>query len=246
MGEVWARNRRLNFDKYYSASKSLDENLTNVPPGFSEAQWGAFVKMRTEDDKKVKVAQNQVNKKMQKRNHAGGSRHYSRYFEELEKETGKVPSRGEVWRRANKRVDGSWEDAAAEAMANRIQYYEDQGVPREEGYGDSYSLARRDLEPEYKGEHSGRVVVKGRSVTPSQLNCDPTSRVSGATSSRAQSVESRPDLESLIRSMQEEWQQRQQEWLQMSAAREADWQQREAAREAEWKQRYEQLENKVA
>ncbi|CAN0888601.1 hypothetical protein LINGRAHAP2_LOCUS15881, partial [Linum grandiflorum] len=46
--------------------------------------------------------------------------------------------------------------------------------------------------------------------------------------------------------MQEEWQQRQQEWLQMSAAREADWQQREAAREAEWKQRYEQLENKVA
>ncbi|CAN0899595.1 hypothetical protein LINGRAHAP2_LOCUS20368, partial [Linum grandiflorum] len=79
-----------------------------------------------------------------------------------------------------------------------------------------------------------------------QLNCDPTSRVSGATSSRAQSVESRPDLESLIRSMQEEWQQRQQEWLQMSAAREADWQQREAAREAEWKQRYEQLENKVA
>ncbi|CAN0856440.1 hypothetical protein LINGRAHAP2_LOCUS6490, partial [Linum grandiflorum] len=53
MGEVWARNRRLNFDKYYSASKSLDENLSNVPPGFSEAQWGAFVKMRTEDDKKV-------------------------------------------------------------------------------------------------------------------------------------------------------------------------------------------------
>ncbi|CAN1222224.1 hypothetical protein LINGRAPRIM_LOCUS516, partial [Linum grandiflorum] len=42
-----------------------------------------------------------------------------RYFEELEKETGKVPSRGEVWRRANKRVDGSWEDAAAEAMVNK-------------------------------------------------------------------------------------------------------------------------------
>ncbi|CAN0847802.1 hypothetical protein LINGRAHAP2_LOCUS5181 [Linum grandiflorum] len=144
MGEVWARNRCLNFDKYYSASKILDENLTNVPPGFSEAQWGAFMKMRTEDDNKVKVAKNQVNKKMQKRNHAGGSRHYSRYFEELEKDTGKVPSRGEVWRRANKRVDGSWEDPAAEAMENRIQYYEEEGVPREEGYGDSYSLARRD------------------------------------------------------------------------------------------------------
>ncbi|CAN0924932.1 hypothetical protein LINGRAHAP2_LOCUS34475, partial [Linum grandiflorum] len=78
IGDLLTRRQRTHFFLgISSASKSLDENLSNVPPGFSEAQWGAFVKMRTEDDKKVKVAQNQVNKKMQKRNHEGGSRHYS-------------------------------------------------------------------------------------------------------------------------------------------------------------------------
>ncbi|CAN0883955.1 hypothetical protein LINGRAHAP2_LOCUS14693 [Linum grandiflorum] len=116
-------------------------------------------------------------------------------------------------------------------LQNRILYYEEQGVPREEG------MVIPIVWHVVIWNHVTKESILGEWLLKVDLLHH--HRVSGATSSHAQYVESRPDIESLIRSMQEEWQQRQQEWLQMSAAREADWQQREAAKEAEWKQRYE-------
>ncbi|CAN1293933.1 hypothetical protein LINPERPRIM_LOCUS22250 [Linum perenne] len=116
-GDAWARNRCRLFNHYYSASRSLDDNLRATPEGVSEAQWGAFLKMRTDENKKKKVAQNKKNADKQKSHHAGGSRPYTRYHEELFLQTGKEPSRGEVWKRANVRPNGEWEDDLAAYIA---------------------------------------------------------------------------------------------------------------------------------
>ena len=62
------------------------------------------------------MKQNKENKEKQKRNHAGGSMSYAPYHEELFQKNDIVPSRGEVWRRANQRVDGSWKSPHAEAI----------------------------------------------------------------------------------------------------------------------------------
>ncbi|CAN1315407.1 hypothetical protein LINPERPRIM_LOCUS29703 [Linum perenne] len=109
-----------------------------------------------------KVAQNKKNADKQKSHHAGGSRPYTRYHEELFLQTGKEPSRGEVWKRANLRPNGEWEDDLAAYIAVC--------VTRVPSYGDSLDLAMRDADPQYKGEHSGRVRTMGISLTPSQVN----------------------------------------------------------------------------
>ncbi|CAN1796718.1 hypothetical protein LINPERHAP1_LOCUS21004 [Linum perenne] len=109
-----------------------------------------------------KVAQNKKNTDKQKSHHAGGSRLYTRYHEELFLQTGKEPSRGEWWKRANLRPNGEWEDDLAAYIA--------QGVTRVTGYGDSLDLTMRDADPQYKGEHSSRVRTMGISLTPSQVN----------------------------------------------------------------------------
>ncbi|CAN1317907.1 hypothetical protein LINPERPRIM_LOCUS30608, partial [Linum perenne] len=64
-----------------------------------------------------KVAQNKKNTDKQKSHHAGGSRLYTRYHEELFLQTGKEPSRGEWWKRANLRPNGEWEDDLAAYIA---------------------------------------------------------------------------------------------------------------------------------
>ncbi|CAN1127549.1 hypothetical protein LINPERPRIM_LOCUS29703 [Linum perenne] len=199
-GDAWARNRCRLFDHYYSASRSLDDNLRATPEGVSEAQWGAFLKMRTDENKKKKVAQNKKNADKQKSHHAGGSRPYTRYHEELFLQTGKEPSRGEVWKRANLRPNGEWEDDLAAYIAERIDYHEVQGVTRVPSYGDSLDLAMRDADPQYKGEHSGRVRTMGISLTPSQLILgESNSRVSGASVTSAYTSHGQVDYSAAAR-----------------------------------------------
>nr|KYP42605.1 Ankyrin repeat-containing protein At5g02620 family [Cajanus cajan] len=129
---------------------------------------------------KVKVELCRRNKEIRSKQvipHTGGSKANPRRRNELLLETGKVPSRGQLYIETHKRKDGSFVNDATKTIVEQIEVGLTQSIV-DESEVSSLDVVGRVLGP----EHSGRVRCMGLGVVPSNTFRNTRLRVSSLSS----------------------------------------------------------------
>ncbi|XP_028199378.1 uncharacterized protein LOC114383853 [Glycine soja] len=121
MGRKWAANRQSLWNEFNDPTKTRDEIIKNVPIGIDKDQWARFVHYRHKPSTLELCRRNKEIQSKQVIPHTGGSKANPRRRNELLLETGKLPSRGQLYIETHKRKDGSFVNEVAKTIAEQIE-----------------------------------------------------------------------------------------------------------------------------
>ncbi|KAL5124208.1 Cell division protein FtsZ 2-1, chloroplastic [Glycine soja] len=126
MRRKWAANRQSLWNEFNDPTKTRDEIIKNVPIGIDKDQWARFVHYRHKPSTLELCRRNKEIRRKQVIPHTGGSKANPRRRNELVMtlnllETGKLPSRGQLYIETHKRKDGSFVNEAAKTIAEQIE-----------------------------------------------------------------------------------------------------------------------------
>eukprot|EP00256_Glycine_max_P068742 XP_025983337.1 uncharacterized protein LOC102663364 [Glycine max] len=152
MRRKWAANRQSLWNEFNDPTKTRDEIIKNVPIGIDKDQWARFVHYRHKPSTLELCRRNKEIRRKQVIPHTGGSKANPRRRNELLLETGKLPSRGQLYIETHKRKDGSFVNEAAKTIAEQIEVGLTQSIV------DESEVSPLDAVGRVLGlEHSGRV-----------------------------------------------------------------------------------------
>ncbi|KAH1220968.1 hypothetical protein GmHk_12G034486 [Glycine max] len=152
MGRKWAANRQSLWNEFNDPTKTRDEIIKNVSIGIDKDQWAHFVHYRHKPSTLELCRRNKEIRSKQVIPHTGGSKANPRRRNELLLETGKLPSRGQLYIETHKRKDESFVNEAAKTIAEQIEVGLTQSIV------DESEVSPLDVVGRVLGlEHSGRV-----------------------------------------------------------------------------------------
>ncbi|KAH1257631.1 hypothetical protein GmHk_03G007565 [Glycine max] len=162
MRRKWAANRQSLWNEFNDPTKTRDEIIKNVLIGIDKDQWARFVHYRYKPSTLELCRRNKEIRSKQVIPHTGGFKANPRRRNELLLETGKLPSRGQLYIETHKRKDGSFVNEAAKTIAEQIEVGLTQSIV------DESKVSPLDVVGRVLGlEHSGRVRCMGLGVVPS-------------------------------------------------------------------------------
>ncbi|KAH1205276.1 hypothetical protein GmHk_16G046015 [Glycine max] len=162
MGRKWAANRQSLWNEFNDPTKTRDEIIKNVPIGIDKDQWARFVHYRHKPSTLELCRRNKEIRSKQVIPHTGGSKANPRRRNELLLETGKLPSRGQLYIETHKRKDRSFVSEATKTVAEQIEVGLTQSIV------DEYEVSPLDAVGRVLGlEHSEKVQCMGLGVVPS-------------------------------------------------------------------------------
>ncbi|KAL5161466.1 hypothetical protein HKD37_07G018745 [Glycine soja] len=178
MGRKWAANRQSLWNEFNNPTKTRDEIIKNVPIGIDKDQWARFVHYRHKPSTLELCRRNKEIRSKQVIPHTGGSKANPRRRNELLLETGKLPSRGQLYIETHKRKDGSFVNEASKTIAEQIEVGLTQSIV------DESEVSPLDVVGRVLGlEHSGRVRCMGLGAVPSNTFRNTRLRASSLSSS---------------------------------------------------------------
>ncbi|KAJ1427131.1 putative transposase, Ptta/En/Spm, plant [Sesbania bispinosa] len=158
IGKKWKDNRVRLFAENYDDSLGWEENLELRPDDISREQWASFLKYRLSDKTREICEKNIANRLMQSVPHTLGSKTISRKKHELEIQTGRSYSRGEMYSIAHKKKDGTFVNDEAKQKSDLLDEQTEQMSSEEDAYTNVFGK-----------ENPGRVRGMGFGVCPSQV-----------------------------------------------------------------------------
>ncbi|XP_020231520.1 uncharacterized protein LOC109812059 [Cajanus cajan] len=178
MGRKWVANRQSLWNEFNDPSKTRDEIIRNVPIDIDKDQWARFVHYRQKPSTLELCRRKKEIRSKQVIPHIVGSKANPRRRNELLLETGKVPSRGQLYIETHKRKDGSFVNEEAKTIAEQIEVGLTQSIV------DESEVSPLDVVGRVLGsEHSGRVRCMGLGVVSSNTFRNTRLRVSSLSSS---------------------------------------------------------------
>ncbi|XP_057430012.1 uncharacterized protein LOC130723096 [Lotus japonicus] len=146
------RNHKLNLWKLnFNPSYSREQLIEKVPNGIPEDQWPLFVDYHLKPEYMEMCQKNVEARKKQTIPHTGGSKLLSRRQQEMEEEAGHAVGRGELYIATHKKKDGSYVNAEARSIVEKLEEQLGQLVNTSE-------IASNDALAKVLGpDHAGRV-----------------------------------------------------------------------------------------
>ncbi|CAN1804371.1 hypothetical protein LINPERHAP1_LOCUS23902 [Linum perenne] len=139
---------------------SADWVITETPRGVPSNDWLMFTTYVQNPEFEKSSVRNMGNIALKERNHHGGSRSLDRFTEEVIRETGQPPSRGQMFIKCLQRTYGTYKKETTKMITEAIIQLEAAGAPTFLGPNDFLALAPKN------SEHSGRVRAFGLRFTP--------------------------------------------------------------------------------
>ncbi|KAF1889001.1 hypothetical protein Lal_00015262, partial [Lupinus albus] len=164
---------KLSLGRKWSATKTRDEIIRNVPIGIDKDQWTRFVHYRLRPSTVKQVIP-----------HTGGSKTNSRRRREM-MVNGKPPGRGNLYVATHKRKDGTFVNESAKIVAEQIK------EALTQANSDESEVSPHDSVGRVMGlVHSGRVLTMGIGAVPTNTYRNSRLRVSGLSHSSSFVAES--------------------------------------------------------
>ncbi|KAH1214188.1 hypothetical protein GmHk_14G041972 [Glycine max] len=180
MRRKWVANRQSLWNEFNDPTKTRDEIIKNVPIGIDKDQWTRFVHYRHKPSTLELCRRNKEIQSKQVIPHIGGSKANPRRRNELLLETGKIPSRGQLYIETHKRKDGSFVNEAAKTIVSLEQIE----VGLTQSIVDESEVSPLDVVGRVLGlEHSRKVRCMGLEAVPSNTFRNTRLRASKLSSS---------------------------------------------------------------
>ncbi|CAN0884449.1 hypothetical protein LINGRAHAP2_LOCUS14844, partial [Linum grandiflorum] len=106
LGKKWQEDRQYLWDHKCNKKCTKEDNYKLKPKRINEIAWENFINYRMGKEIKTISEQNKKNRDEQKIYHTSGSKSFLAKSKELEKEWGKKPTRGELYRETHKGKKG--------------------------------------------------------------------------------------------------------------------------------------------
>ncbi|KAF1889074.1 hypothetical protein Lal_00042971 [Lupinus albus] len=175
---------KLTLGRKWSATKTRDEIIRNVPIGIDKDQWTRFVHYRLRPSTVELCRKNKEIRKKQVIPHTGGSKPNSRRRREM-MVNGKPPGRGNLYVATHKRKDGTFVNESAKIVAEQIK------EALTQANSDESEVSPHDSVGRVMGPvHSRRVLTMGIGAVPTNTYRNSRRRVSGLSHSSSFVAES--------------------------------------------------------
>ncbi|XP_016178208.2 uncharacterized protein LOC107620588 isoform X1 [Arachis ipaensis] len=158
LGNKWKNNRCKLFNEHYKLELSWDANVNSNPIGIPKDHWAAFLEYRLSPKTQELCEKNATNRQQLKIPHTLGSKTLARKRHELEVETGRQFSRGEMFSITHKKKDGTFVNEEAQQKNEDLQKEIGEGASENEAYVKVFGK-----------ENSSYVRGMGFGVRPSQM-----------------------------------------------------------------------------
>ncbi|XP_027343285.1 uncharacterized protein LOC113855855 [Abrus precatorius] len=178
LNSKWREYKQELWQQRDDSTRNRDQLIEIVPEGVNRDHWASFVDYRLSSKTKENAQKNRDNRKKQIIPHTSGSKSIARKRAELELESGRKVSRGEVWTVTHKHANGHFVSQEAKEISEKIQEYESSRSLSQE-------ISTQDSLAHVLGskEHCGRVRGLGLGPCPSQVFGYPARSYSGMSSS---------------------------------------------------------------
>ncbi|CAN0837178.1 hypothetical protein LINGRAHAP2_LOCUS1724, partial [Linum grandiflorum] len=178
----WREDRQKLWDDVCDKEGTKEENYLKRPQRINEVQWENFINYRMGKEMKKISEKNKLNRGEQNIYHTSGSKSFLAKSKELEKEWGRKPTRGELYRETHKGKKGFPNNPTRDAVMAVEEYMKDPETETDIGPNDAVGRL-------FKGkEHSGRVRGLGLGPVPSQVFGSSSSQRSSSTARCQDSV----------------------------------------------------------
>ncbi|KAJ1437530.1 putative transposase, Ptta/En/Spm, plant [Sesbania bispinosa] len=192
LGTKWRDCRQELWQARDDKARNRDELIAMVPDGLNRDQWASFIDYRLEPKTKILSQKNKENRMKQTIPHTGGSKTLARKRAEMEKDSGRKVSRGEVWTATHIHANGEFVSVEAREISGKIQEYEStMSLSQDISTQDSLARALGSK------EHFGRVRGLGLGPCPSKVFGYPARYYSGMTSSSLSYMELQNEITAL-------------------------------------------------